>query len=209
MATRKLSNNDRVLVALSCAAGNTTAPVAYEEIVVESWKKYPERYALRNYPHFPDSADQNKPLYGDLKKRGYVVPLGDRFFRLTETGLERAIGLQKALPDRAPADSVRRLSRSESRLIRRATASEAYAKWSAGQTDEIVDFDARAFFGVSVTMAQLDRRVCADGMSEAMAAAVEGGLPIAPHLRELAEFLVERFPEVVGLPSNEEIRASA
>ena len=208
MATCKLTNSDRVLLALASAAGNSTERVAYEEIVVESWRKYPEHYSLRNYPEYPDSSDQHKRLYGELKKRGYVVTLRDRFFRLTEAGLEQALKLQGAISDVQSTAAVGRLSRDSSRLVQRATVSEAYAKWTRGRASHIVDFDARGYFGVSVTMTRRDRQVCVDGMMNALDAARINGHPSAPELTKLANFLLERFPEVVGHPCSDSRGAS-
>ena len=109
--------------------------------MIESWKCFPERFSLRKHPEFPDSNDQNKSLYGPLKKDGYVVALGDMVFRLTDAGIGRAQALEGMLNGERTASSSRRLSRDQERLLRTAKASEAYVKWVDGCADEIVDFD--------------------------------------------------------------------
>lgn len=198
MATKKLTVHDRVLLSLARAAGGTRAPVPYEEVVLESWKQFPERFSLRKHPEFPDSNDQNKSLYGPLKKDGYVVSLGDMVFRLTDAGLGRVETLERLLSGQKPAASSGRLSRDQERLLRTAATSEAHAKWKSGRSDNIVDFDARAFFGVTVATPDNDRCRRVQAMQDAIASAECVRFPAAAELRVLSEFLIKQFPAVAG-----------
>ena len=132
-----------MLLALSHASGGTRDAVPYEEIVIESWKRFPDRFSLRSHPEFPDASDQHKKLYGPLKRAGYVVALHDKNFRLTDAGLERARQLDRALKPAQAMSSDGRLGRDDERLIRSALSSAAYGKWESGRADEIVDSDAR------------------------------------------------------------------
>ena len=198
MAKQKLTVHDRVLLALASAARNTQKPVPYEEIVLESWRRFPDRFSLRRYPEFPDSNDQNKSLYGPLKKDGYVVSLGDMVFRLTGAGLARASTLEGLLNGQQTTVSGQRLSRDQERLLRTARSSEAHAKWVGGRELEIVDFDARAFFGITVTTSEENRRIRVQAMRDAVAAADSAGLAAAGPLKDLTQFLTEQFPAVAG-----------
>ena len=87
----------------------------------------------------------------------------------------------------------------DERLIRSALSSAAYGKWESGRADEIVDSDARAFFGVTVATADGDRRSRATAMERAFANADSSGVVSAAALSGLAEFLTGRFPRVAGL----------
>ena len=202
MTRQKLTVHDRVLLALARAARNTQIPVPYEDIVLESWKCFPERFSLRKHPEFPDSNDQNKSLYGPLKKDGYVVSLGDMVFRLTDAGIDRAATLEGLLNGRQASSSGARLSRDHERALRTAKASEAYVKWIDGRADEIVDFDARAFFGITVTTRDENRRIRVQRMCDAISVFGAARLPAAERLQSLATFLIEQFPTVVGSDTN-------
>ena len=93
-----MNDNDRVLLALAHASGGGRNAVPYEEIVIESWRRFPERFSLRNHPEHPNSSEQHKRLYGALKKAGYVeVVDGEKAFRLTDAGWERASQLDQSL----------------------------------------------------------------------------------------------------------------
>src|SRR5262245_12423231 len=67
----------------------TTRPLKYGDIVVEAFKMLPDESALRGHPEFPDSSDIHKPLYGPLKRAGFVIA-AQKSFRLTSRGVERA-----------------------------------------------------------------------------------------------------------------------
>ena len=93
-----MTDGDRVLLALAHVSGGGREAVPYEEIVIESWRQFPGRFSLRNHPEFPDSSEQHKRLYGPLKRAGYVVKIdGEKAFRLTDAGWERARQLDPSL----------------------------------------------------------------------------------------------------------------
>lgn len=199
MASRKLTDVDRVLIALAHASGGEQTPIPYEEIVIESWKRFPDRFSLRRHPEFPDSSDQHKKLYGPLKRSGYIVTLRDKQFRLTDAGLERAAQLDRALSPSRNTVPGSRLGRDDERLVRAALSSEAYAKWRDGRADDISDFDARSFFRVTVTTGESDRRTRVAAMDEALSNAESNGMATASDLRLLSELIVSRYPNVTGL----------
>ena len=199
MAKRKLTDVDRVLLALAHAAAGEREAVPYEEIVIESWKRFPDRFSLRRHPEFPDSSDQHKKLYGSLKRSGYVVALHDKNFRITDAGLERAAKLDGALASVHRNSAGVRLGRDDERLVRSALSSEAYAKWRDGRASEISDFDARAFLGVAVTTTESDRRSRAAAMTKALANAETSRVPAASDLRGLSNFIMEQYAAIAGL----------
>src|SRR6266571_8021703 len=85
----QLQRPDKIILAMYDLAGGTSKPLKYEDIVVRAFKLYPEDFALRGYSQYPDSSDIHKPLYGPLKRSGYVLA-GNKQFRLTQKGIERA-----------------------------------------------------------------------------------------------------------------------
>src|SRR5881409_1228386 len=85
----QLQRPDKIIIAMYDLAGGTSKPLKYEDIVVKAFELYPQDFGLRGYPKFPDSSDIHKPLYGPLKRAGYVLA-GNKQFRLTPKGLERA-----------------------------------------------------------------------------------------------------------------------
>src|SRR2546427_2857328 len=79
----------KILVAMLKLSNGTTKSLKYEEIVVKAFQLFPDEFALRGYPQFPDSSDVHKPLYGVLK-RGGMVRAANKTFSLTQRGVETA-----------------------------------------------------------------------------------------------------------------------
>ena len=67
----------------------------YEDLVLQAWRDYPEAFSLRNHPEYPDASDIHKKLYQSLRSNGFVVSLGNKFFRLTEEGVANASALAR------------------------------------------------------------------------------------------------------------------
>ena len=110
-ATSKAPVRDRnkmILLAIYDVAEGTTKMCAYEDVVVRAWKRFPQEFGLRGYADlYPDSSDLHKPLYGPLKRDGYVR-VQNKKFGLTEHGLGIAEQLQRPEADVAAPGRVRR-----------------------------------------------------------------------------------------------------
>jgi hypothetical protein len=137
---------EKILQAIYAASGGTTKVCAYETIVVEAWKLWPEEFGLRGYVHeYPDSSDLHKPLYGPLKRDGFVRSPGTKKFGLTERGLA-AVERIKRGPDRGPQRG--RLERDEKAEILR--LAERPAIRMLASPDDLLDTDLYDFYGVTV-----------------------------------------------------------
>src|SRR5436309_8563380 len=80
---------EKILVAMYRLSNGHTEFLEYEDIVVKAFEMFPDEFALRGYPQFPDSSDVHKPLYGMLKRRG-LVRAAHKTFALTSKGVETA-----------------------------------------------------------------------------------------------------------------------
>ena len=202
---KKLTDSDRVLVALAEATEFETRAIPYEEIVICSWRRFPDRFSLRSHPEFPDSSDQHKKLYGPLTKAGYVVALKDKRFRLTASGLRQAQRLDKALGGQSAVlgEDSSRLDRDDERIVRSALASQAFLKWANGRRDEIVDFDARTFFRFSVATTKSERMLLVEKTFKAISKAGQASSEGAKELNDLAEYLSATYGQELGFIGSE------
>ena len=91
-----------ILLSIYDASAGTTNPVAYEDIVVAAWKRFPQEFGLRGYVEtYPDSWNLRRPLYGPLKREGYVQ-MQRRKLALTESGLATAERLRRPSYETSP-----------------------------------------------------------------------------------------------------------
>jgi hypothetical protein len=131
-------------------SGGTTKPLQYEDIVMKAFEIFPDEFALRGYPQHPDSSDIHKPLYGPLKRDGFVRS-ANKTFSLTPLGVERGRSLIKragsALVDDRESD---RMTRDVEQEVRRMLGSAAYRLYSEQRPDRILDTDFFSFVGCTV-----------------------------------------------------------
>jgi hypothetical protein len=137
-----------ILLAMRKVAGEATRLCAYEDIVVEAWKLFPQEFGLRGYADkYPDSSDLHKPLYGPLKREGYVR-VQNKKFGLTESGLAAAERLRHPDDERIP--ELGRVGRDQRIEIERLAKKASVALLEQAKADELVDTDLYDFYGVTV-----------------------------------------------------------
>lgn len=142
-----------ILIAMHQLSKGTTEPVQYEDLVVRAWELDRDAFGLRGFAHkYPDSSDVHKPLYGPLKKAGYVTATKKQF-QLTERGVTEAARLGRLLErgDAPPPPTVARdeMTRDREREFERLLRSDAYKLILDNQATELVDSDFLAYIGIT------------------------------------------------------------
>jgi hypothetical protein len=192
---------EKILVAMFRVTEGKIKPLNYEDIVVEAFKLFPDEFALRGYPQYPDSSDIHKPLYGPLKRKGLVMVANKRF-SLTQRGLEFARSLietagtkieEQRDPNRLPPDV-----RDEVNLMLK---SDAVAFFKDGQQSKIIDTDFYTFIGCTV---RTERNLFIGRMKtieDAIAACLKLKQPspeTAALLAEVFAFLKDQFNDIIS-----------
>jgi hypothetical protein len=140
--------NQMILRAMYDVAGGTTRLSAYEDIVVQAWKLFPQEFGLRGYAdQYPDASDLHKPLYGPLKRDG-LIRVQNKKFGLTDHGLAVAEHLRS--PDGEGAATPGRIRRDQRIEIERLSKKPAVRLLQSEQPEELLDTDLFDFFGVTV-----------------------------------------------------------
>src|SRR5438876_10803901 len=85
---KTLSKPQKILAVMFDLCDGQQKALLYEDIVVASFKRYPEDFQLRGYPQYPDSSDIHKPLY--KMKRDGLVRSANKSFMLTPRGIDVA-----------------------------------------------------------------------------------------------------------------------
>lgn len=151
MSSRTSPGRERhqmILLSIYKVADGTTRLSAYEDIVVEAWKLFPQEFGLRGYvDKYPDSSDLHKPLYGPLKRDGYVR-VQNKKFGLTESGLAAAERLRK--PDQVESADLGRVRRDQRIEFERLSKKPSVALLEEDRASELVDTDLYDFYGVTV-----------------------------------------------------------
>jgi hypothetical protein len=163
-----------ILIALSDVASATTRLCAYEDIVVRAWQLFPQEFGLRGYVEdYPDSSDLHKPLYGPLKRDGYVR-VRNKKFGLTEAGLAIAEELRR--PD-SGGGATSRVRRDQLIEVERLAKKPAVGLVQNEQAAELLDTDLYDFYGVTVRTKPADFAGRVTTVDRAIDAAVEAQDP--------------------------------
>jgi len=138
-----------ILIAISVVSDGTTRLCAYEDIVVRAWQLFPQEFGLRGYVDlYPDASDLHKPLYGPLKRDGYVR-VQNKKFGLTDSGLAVAQEITQPPADESP-DGKGRVRRDQLIEIEKLCKKAAVGLVQQGPSEELLDTDLYDFYSVTV-----------------------------------------------------------
>jgi len=138
-----------ILIAISVVSDGTTRLCAYEDIVVRAWQLFPQEFGLRGYVDlYPDASDLHKPLYGPLKRDGYVR-VQNKKFGLTDSGLAVAQEITQPPADESP-EGKGRVRRDQLIEIEKLCKKAAVGLVQQGPSEELLDTDLYDFYSVTV-----------------------------------------------------------
>ena len=120
--------------------------VTSEDIVSACFQLFPNRFSLRKYPHWPDSAMVTR-RWSELRAKGFLVGNTARGFKLTAKGFRQAERVGKLFGGRAkPTSRVPAEVRTRAgRFVRSIEMSDAYHQYKKnGRASRINEFDFRS-----------------------------------------------------------------
>ena len=149
-AQRSRERPEKILVAMFDLSSGTTKPLKYEDIVMRAFTMFPDEFALRGYPKHPDSSDIHKPLYGPLKRDGFIRS-ANKTFALTAQGVERGRALTQGAGKKLGEErDATRMTRDVEAEVRRMLGSDAFRLFGESRPERILDTDFYAFLGCTV-----------------------------------------------------------
>ena len=196
---------EKILVAMHKLSEGTTKPLRYEDIVVKAFEMFPDDFALRGYPQFPDSSDIHKPLYGPLKRDGFIRS-GNKKFGLTARGVEAAGKLLVAAGEKlAQERDGQRMTRDVKDEVDRMLGSAALRLFEDGEAERVLDTDFYGFLGCTVRTPRNDFLGRVSACAEAVAVAKRLKQPTpeaATALAGVTAFLMKKFRDRVDPSRN-------
>jgi hypothetical protein len=161
---------------------------------------FPDEFALRGHPEYPDSSDVHKPLYGVLKRQG-LIKSAQKQFALTARGVQVAEKLVLGAGDTLEKNrSPERLSRDVQLELDRMLSVEAFRLFAAGEKERILDTDFYTFLGCTVRTGRNDfigRMNACDAAIKAAVQLEKPSLATARHLAELFRYSKQRFKKEI------------
>jgi len=199
----QLTRSQKILVTLYQLADGKPKQVRFEDIAVKVYKNFKSDFQLKGYPEFPDTGDiVHKPLYSDLKKKGYVLS-GNKYFSLTAKGLEYAKKLLESSNSFAGKLPVRnKLTADQQKELERLRESTAVLLYLEGKKESILDIDFYSYLGVTVRTDKYDFLGRLTSVEDAIDATKGKNETLFKKLRECHSYLMNHFKGNVDFVKN-------
>ncbi|HWP60174.1 MAG TPA: hypothetical protein VNL14_19930 [Candidatus Acidoferrales bacterium] len=150
-----LSISEKLLLAAYYLEESGRTPFSAEALVVAAWQNFPDAFGLAGHLDenghlmYPDSNRVFAEIMGSkpIRKRGFLVKVGEKQYQLTEAGREHA----RLLAARSTRSSVEKagLARETKEKLKRLLTSKAFEKFRNGRIEDLTFYDACAFWGIS------------------------------------------------------------
>lgn len=155
MSKKTYSVVEKLLIAALSLWEESKKIFSAEDLVVKAWETFPETFGLAGQTNeagkslYPDSNRVFAEIMGSkpIRKRGFLIKVGEKQYQLTEAGLEYA-RLKKDSPEKTTTKKST-LSREIKNEIRRLFASRAVEKIRGQNLGELTFYDACSFWQIS------------------------------------------------------------
>jgi len=119
--------------------------ITSEDVISACFRLFPKRFALRKFPHWPDSAVVSR-RWSDCRNRGYIVGNTVKGFKLTPKGFRFAEKVGKVLGGQHPLRRVPTEMRTRAgRFVRSIETSDAFIHYRKnGKNSKINEFEFRS-----------------------------------------------------------------
>ena len=157
-----LSVSDKLLLAAYNLEEGGRRPFSAEDLVVTAWQKFPAVFGLSGYRdqqgqlRYPNSNRVFAEIMGSkpIRKRGFLIKVGDKMYQLTEGGREHARELLRS-DMQSPHEKVA-LGRDTETHLKNLLASKAMEKVRNSRLDDMTFYDACAFWGITPMSSAID-----------------------------------------------------
>jgi hypothetical protein len=198
------TRSQKILLCLYKLSEGHKQQIRFEDIAIEAFLNFGSDFQLKGYPDYPDTGDIiHKPLYSELKKDGYVLS-GNKYFSLTEKGIEYAQKLIGAdvNGNKINSDTQDKLSALDQKELERIMDSDAFKLYNEGKADQILDIDFYSYLGVTVRTGKFDFLGRLSTVEEAIRAVSNRNGEIHGKLTMCHEYLMEKFKDSIDYFKN-------
>jgi hypothetical protein len=197
---------DKLLVAAAKLHQEGKDQFSAEELVVMSWKMFPDAFGLKGFQH-PDSNRVFAEIMGSkpIRKRGYLEKIGTKLYRLTDLGKSTSVVLSAD-----DTSGTRKIGsdRKSTVWIRKLLTNNAVIKFGGDREGDITFSDACSFLSITPgsSAIELEGRIrnitgliglLEQEMSKGDTVFVHGGKPITREdwtaISSTLELVLEKF----------------
>lgn len=172
MSLNKLAIHDKILIAGVDLHERGHSPFSAEDLVVASWKLYPDAFSLAGYD-LPNSNRVFAEIMGTkpLRKQGLLRKVGEKLYVVTEAGLIKRQSLHAVSTGQGAKKF--NFGRDISYKTRRLLESRAVDKFKNGRLDDISFNDACLFWGLTPRSTAIECEGAFSNLTQVLVAATD------------------------------------
>ena len=174
-----------------------------ENLVVASWKKYPDSFGLQGYTRqYPDSNVVYRYIMGKdsiVKKQRWLSQTGRKLYVITPAGVSHVVKIQDSTAADTDAQK-RRIDRFRERVLLRIVSGPAWQKLIEDRLHELTFTDACSFWSINP-------RSSGEQYTDARRAVADAIATIRRHLEEGSRTVVLATKIELSLEDTEKIEA--
>ena len=170
--------------------------ISYEDILVSTFRKYPDVFHLKGYKEYPDTVILMRELY-NLVPEG-LVRIKKRKCILTDLGLTKAIGIRNHDCDIINVTKNQDELNSLRKTILLLSNLEGFRLFTERNFEKILDVDFYEFFSTSVRTSRVDIQSNVKRVAELIKEYSNYDKYLAANLQEYHKFLINYFKEQIN-----------
>ncbi|MDD3065856.1 MAG: hypothetical protein PHT24_06335 [Endomicrobiaceae bacterium] len=197
-----LNRLESIVLSLYELGDKSSKNIAFEDLVVYVFKKFPSKFHLKGYPEYPDSEGVNNALYHSLKEKGFIL-YGNKMFSLTERGIIFGEKLDALTKGKQFKESFR-LSSHISKEIKRIKELDGFNYFFNNERDKILDMDFYSYLGASARSNRRDFLGKVENMDKLVEESklADNADIFLKKIIEYHEFLKKKFHSIVDYQKN-------
>ncbi len=185
-----------ILISIYIISNGEKTTVKYEDVIVHTFKLFPDKFHLPGYPYYPDTGYISKRLYDELKPRGYLR-IAKRRLKLTGLGIEVGKKLLQRFEGQKELCLEPKMSSQELSEYQRLINLKGFKLFLSGSNNDLIDVDIYDFFSVSVRTNNLEVEGRFNIISELLKKAKSLGLEYSRELIKYKNRLDQLYKEIV------------
>jgi len=191
-----MSQIELILISIYHLTGGEIRQVEFEQVVVESYRLFPDVFQLKGFPNFPDSAQIEKRIYDKLKPAG-LVRVASRKLELTEYGQEKAKYLFEKYQGKVVTENDQEmLSSREQKLWKKLINLDGFKIFLEDSEKSPLDIDVYDFYGISVRTGESEIHGRMKTINDLIEKIHKLSLPLADELQQYKRVLDELSKEL-------------
>lgn len=144
-----MTKNEIILLSIYILSKGEKKIVKNEDVIVHTFKLFPEKFQLPGYPDYPDTGYISKRLYDELKPRGYLRT-AKRRLQLTGLGIEVGKKLLQRFEGQTEKNIEPKMLQHEFSEYQRLISLKGFNLFLNDPDNDPLDIDIYDFYNISV-----------------------------------------------------------